>query len=143
MRAAVVREHGGTDTIEYRTDYPDPTFGAREVLIRVAATALNYHDILTRRGMPGIRVPMPLITGSDIAGELVEVAAGGEAEQQIRQRCDGDQQNEVADSRMCVEDDSHGDTLPPAVAGCVPPSLRRAPESSATQYSRAMALAQP
>lgn len=73
MRAAVVREHGGTDTIEYRTDYPDPTFGAREVLIRVAATALNYHDILTRRGMPGIRVPMPLITGSDIAGELVEV----------------------------------------------------------------------
>lgn len=73
MRAAVVMEHGGTDTIEYHTDYPEPRFGAREVLIRVAATALNYHDIFTRRGMPGIKVPMPLITGSDIAGEVVEV----------------------------------------------------------------------
>lgn len=39
--------------------------------MRVAATALNYHDIFTRRGMPGIKIPLPIIVGSDIAGEII------------------------------------------------------------------------
>ena len=75
MRAAVVMEHGNTDTIEIHENYPDPGYEANEVLIRVGATSLNYHDIFSRRGMPGIRIPMPLITGSDISGEIVEVGA--------------------------------------------------------------------
>jgi len=37
----------------------------------VAATAVNFHDLFTRRGMPGIKLPLPVIVGSDFAGEVV------------------------------------------------------------------------
>src|SRR5207248_4346860 len=32
--------------------------------------SLNYHDVFTRRGMPGIRIGMPAIMGLDVAGEI-------------------------------------------------------------------------
>jgi NADPH:quinone reductase-like Zn-dependent oxidoreductase len=41
----------------------------------VRATSLNYHDLFTRRGMPGIKVPMPCIMGIDFAGDIVETGA--------------------------------------------------------------------
>ena len=71
MKAAVIHEHGGPGSIQYKTDYPDPVPGAGEALVRVRACTLNYHDIFTRRGMPGIKVPMPAIMGLDFAGEIV------------------------------------------------------------------------
>lgn len=73
MRAAVIHEHGGPGCIRYEAAYPDPTPAPDEVLVRVRATTLNYHDIFTRRGMPGIKVPMPCIMGIDFAGEIVAV----------------------------------------------------------------------
>jgi len=73
MRAAVIHEHGGPGTIRYETNYPDPQPAADEVVIKVGAATLNYHDIFTRRGMPGIKVPLPCIAGIDFAGEIVEV----------------------------------------------------------------------
>jgi alcohol dehydrogenase len=48
------------------------------VLLRVTACSLNYHDVFTRRGMPGIKVPMPCIMGLDVAGEIVAVGRGVE-----------------------------------------------------------------
>ena len=75
MKAAVIYEHGGPGSIQYKTDYPDPTPAADEVLVRVRACTLNYHDIFTRRGMPGIKVPMPAIMGLDFAGEIVALGA--------------------------------------------------------------------
>jgi len=44
--------------------------------VRVAATSVNFHDIFTRRGMPGVRISLPVIVGSDIAGTVVEAGAG-------------------------------------------------------------------
>ena len=44
--------------------------------MRVRACSLNYHDVFTRRGMPGIKVPLPMIPGCDCAGEVVEVGTG-------------------------------------------------------------------
>lgn len=76
MRAAVIREHGGLDRIRIEDDYPRPTAGPGWVLLRVRACALNYHDIFTRRSMPGIKVPLPIVVGSDIAGEIAEVGDG-------------------------------------------------------------------
>src|SRR5262245_14476388 len=76
MKAAVIYEHGGPGSIRYEAGFPDPKPGSDEVLVSVRATALNYHDIFTRRGMPGIRVPMPCIMGIDFAGEIVELGAG-------------------------------------------------------------------
>src|SRR5262245_42862347 len=76
MRAAVIYEHGPAGSIQYVPDYPDPRPAAGQVLIKVRATSLNYHDIFTRRGMPGIKVPMPLIMGIDFSGEIAELGPG-------------------------------------------------------------------
>jgi alcohol dehydrogenase len=75
MKAAVIHEHGGPGSIAVDNDFPDPKPEADDVVIKVGATSLNYHDIFTRRGMPGIKVPMPCIMGLDFAGEIVEVGA--------------------------------------------------------------------
>jgi alcohol dehydrogenase len=79
MKAMVVRQHGGSEVMECVPDFPDPTIGEGDVLIRVRASSLNYHDVFTRRGMPGIKIPMPLIMGLDVAGEIAEVGPGVEA----------------------------------------------------------------
>jgi NADPH:quinone reductase-like Zn-dependent oxidoreductase len=76
MKAAVIYEHGGPGSIRYEAEFPDPAPGPGEVLVRVEATTLNYHDIFTRRGMPGIKVPMPCIMGIDFAGEIAALGAG-------------------------------------------------------------------
>src|SRR5215475_12127214 len=76
MKAAVIYEHGGPGSIRYEAGYPDPKVGADEVLVRVKAATLNYHDIFTRHGMPGIKVPMPCIMGIDFAGEIAGLGAG-------------------------------------------------------------------
>ena len=76
MKAAVVREHGGPERLVFETDFPDPKPGEGDVVVAVKACSLNYHDVFTRRGMPGIKVPMPVIMGLDVAGEIVEVGPG-------------------------------------------------------------------
>jgi len=76
MKAVVLREHGGLDRLEYVPDFPDPVAVEGHVVIRVRATSFNYHDIFTVRGMPGIKVPMPMIIGLDMAGEILEVGPG-------------------------------------------------------------------
>src|SRR5678815_3325783 len=76
MKAVVLREHGSLQKLEYVTDFPDPQVVEGHVVIRVRATSFNYHDVFTVRGMPGIKVPMPMIIGLDLAGEILEVGAG-------------------------------------------------------------------
>ena len=76
MKAAVVRAHGGPESLAFETNFPDPTPGEGDVIVAVKASSLNYHDVFTRRGMPGIKVPMPAIMGLDVAGEIAEVGPG-------------------------------------------------------------------
>jgi alcohol dehydrogenase len=78
MRAVTIREHGGLDRLALDERYPDPAAGPGEVVLRVRATALNYHDVFTLRGMPGIKIPMPCIMGLDLAGEIDEIGPGVE-----------------------------------------------------------------
>jgi NADPH:quinone reductase-like Zn-dependent oxidoreductase len=75
MKAAVIYEHGGPGSITLQSEYPEPRPAAGEVIVRVRACTLNYHDVFTRRGMPGIKVPMPCIMGLDMSGEIVELGA--------------------------------------------------------------------
>ena len=75
MKAAVIHEHGGPGSIKIDPAFPDPRPGPTDVVIKVRATTLNYHDIFTRRGMPGIKVPMPCIMGVDFAGDIVETGS--------------------------------------------------------------------
>ncbi|MFP6699164.1 MAG: zinc-binding dehydrogenase [Alphaproteobacteria bacterium] len=75
MKAAVIDQHGGPGSIRIDNNFPDPEPGAGDVIVKVGATSLNYHDIFTRKGMPGIKVPMPAIMGLDFAGEIVAVGS--------------------------------------------------------------------
>jgi len=76
MKAVVLEKHGGLEELKLVKDFPDPAVINDHVVIRVKATSFNYHDVFTVRGMPGIKVPMPMIIGLDIAGEIVEVGGG-------------------------------------------------------------------
>jgi alcohol dehydrogenase len=71
----VVRAHGGPDRLVIDPHIPHPAAGPGAVIVRVRATSLNYHDVFTRRGMPGIAIPMPAIMGLDLAGEVAEIGA--------------------------------------------------------------------
>jgi NADPH:quinone reductase-like Zn-dependent oxidoreductase len=72
MKAVVFNQHGGPEVLQY-VDVPNPRPGPGEVLIEVKATSINHIDIFLRRGMPGIKVPLPKIVGSDAAGVIREL----------------------------------------------------------------------
>lgn len=76
MKAYYISKHGGPEACVYSTDYPDPVAKPGDVVLRVRASTLNYHDIFTRRGMPGITLPLPVVPGLDVAGEIVEIGNG-------------------------------------------------------------------
>ena len=76
MRAVCLHEQGGIESLNLEENYADPQAGEGQVVIRVRATSLNYHDVFTCRGMPGIKIPMPMIIGLDVAGEIFEVGSG-------------------------------------------------------------------
>jgi NADPH:quinone reductase-like Zn-dependent oxidoreductase len=80
MKAVRFHQHGGPEVL-ICDDVPEPYPGAGEVLVRVRACALNHLDLWQRRGLARVRVPLPHISGSDVAGEVVasavpEVVAG-------------------------------------------------------------------
>ena len=76
MKALVLRKHGGLEELQVVGDYPKPQVTEGHVVIRVRASSFNYHDVFTVKGMPGIKVPLPVIIGLDMAGEIAEVGAG-------------------------------------------------------------------
>lgn len=76
MRALVLREHGDLDKLSVEEDYPKPSADANHVVIRVGASSFNYHDVFTVKGMPGIKVPMPVVIGLDMAGTITELGEG-------------------------------------------------------------------
>jgi NADPH:quinone reductase-like Zn-dependent oxidoreductase len=76
MKAVVLEQHGGLDQLKYAADFPDPKVTDGHVVIRVWATSFNHHDVFTVRGMPGIKVPLPMIIGLDMAGEVLESGPG-------------------------------------------------------------------
>lgn len=75
MRAVVIYEHGGRDKLVL-DDVPDPTPSRGEILLRVKAVGLNYLDVFVRRGMPGLPIDLPRISGGDIAGEVAALGEG-------------------------------------------------------------------
>ncbi|MGH8863124.1 MAG: zinc-binding dehydrogenase [Burkholderiales bacterium] len=75
MKAGRYSTHGGPEVVRYE-DVPDPKLGPADVLVRVAACALNRLDVIQRAGyytLPGFRLPH--IAGTDIVGEIVETGA--------------------------------------------------------------------
>jgi len=69
MKAIRIHKHGKSDVLTV-DDLGIPKPQAREVLIKIKSAALNHLDLFVRNGIPGIS--LPLIMGSDAAGEVVE-----------------------------------------------------------------------
>lgn len=67
MQAVVIEEHGGLDALKV-VERPDPEPRAGEVRVRIRAAALNRLDVFVRAGVPGVRYPLPIVSGSDGAG---------------------------------------------------------------------------
>jgi NADPH:quinone reductase-like Zn-dependent oxidoreductase len=76
MKAVRFHEHGGPDVLKYE-DVPSPEPRPGEVLIRVRACALNHLDIWERRGLEHVTIPLPHISGSDVAGEIAAATVAG------------------------------------------------------------------
>ncbi|MBU9713090.1 zinc-binding dehydrogenase [Evansella tamaricis] len=76
MKAIVIKETGGLETLEYK-DVPQPAASFGEVVIRLDFAGMNRRDIFVRKGQyPGVK--FPAIPGSDGAGEIVEIGEGVE-----------------------------------------------------------------
>src|SRR3990172_11450268 len=74
MKAVRFHEHGGPEVLRYE-DAPDPVIAPNEVLVKVKACALNHLEVGGGKGMPGVKTPLPHISGSDIAGEVAAVGS--------------------------------------------------------------------
>lgn len=86
MSGVVLIGHGGPEKLEWRDDLSVPTPGARDVVVRVKAAAVNNTDINTRtawysRGngasgdasWSGKALSFPRIQGADVCGHVVAV----------------------------------------------------------------------
>ena len=102
MRAVVLTGHGGTDKLEFRTDWPVPVPGDNEVLVRVHACGMNNTDVNTRTGWyskavtdattggaqanagaddpswGGAPIAFPRIQGADMVGSVVAAGPGAD-----------------------------------------------------------------
>lgn len=74
MKAARFHQHGGPDVLRYE-DAPDPSPRPGWAVVRVRACALNHLDLFQRRGLERVRIPLPHISGADVAGEILEPGA--------------------------------------------------------------------
>ncbi|MFQ5988767.1 MAG: zinc-binding dehydrogenase [Candidatus Methylomirabilales bacterium] len=80
MQVVRFHTHGGPEVLK-QEEIPDPQVAPNEVLVRIKACALNHLDLWLRKGLPGVKVPLPHIPGCDITGE---VAAVGELCTRVR-----------------------------------------------------------
>jgi alcohol dehydrogenase len=73
MKAAVFREYSKDPTQVVKIEDIDmPKLKTNEVLIKVDLASYNYNDLWAIWGEP-VKTPLPHISGSDVAGSIVEV----------------------------------------------------------------------
>lgn len=75
MRAVVCRSYGTPDDLVL-DDLPDPTPGPGQVVVGVRAAGVNFPDVLLIAGKYQIKIPVPFIPGSELAGEVVAAGDG-------------------------------------------------------------------
>ncbi|MDM1295334.1 zinc-dependent alcohol dehydrogenase family protein [Sphingobacterium sp. N143] len=75
MKAAVLNGFGSVEKFEI-LNIPTPKPGVDEVLVKVMATSVNPLDFQVRRGDYKNELQLPVITGHDVSGVIVEVGTG-------------------------------------------------------------------
>ena len=74
MKAIILRQIGGPENLKAEI-IPDPQPGPNEVIVALKAAALNRRDIWIRQGKYA-NIKLPIVLGSDGAGEVVELGTG-------------------------------------------------------------------
>jgi putative PIG3 family NAD(P)H quinone oxidoreductase len=75
MHAVVITEPGGPDVLHW-TEVPDPRPGPGEVLIDVAASAVNRADMMQRQGFYPPPKGAPAYPGLECSGTIAELGEG-------------------------------------------------------------------
>ena len=75
MKAVVITEFGGPDVLQLE-DVPDPVVGPGEVVIDIAATAVNRADLLQRAGHYPVPPGAPEWPGLECSGTISAIGAG-------------------------------------------------------------------
>ena len=112
MKAVRFHEHGGPEVLRFE-EAKKIVARALRALVRVRACALNHLDLWERRGLDRVKLPLPHISGSDIAGEVVDpgsadIAAGQRVMLQPGLRCGRCAACAAGRDNQCVEYDVLG-----------------------------------
>jgi NADPH:quinone reductase-like Zn-dependent oxidoreductase len=72
MRAVVITKHGGPGVLELQ-ERPDSPLGPRDVRISVAASGVNFADVMARIGVYPDAPKPPCVVGYEVAGTILEL----------------------------------------------------------------------
>ncbi|MFE2970261.1 zinc-binding alcohol dehydrogenase family protein [Streptomyces sp. NPDC059340] len=76
MKAIQMTEQGGPEVLR-QVELPDPQPGPGQVLIRVESAAVNFSDVMRRRGdVYPVATPSPFVPGAEVAGTVVALGPG-------------------------------------------------------------------
>ncbi len=75
MKAVLIHQHGGLEQIRLE-EVDTPQVKPGRILVRTKAASLNHLDLFVVGGIPGLKLAMPHILGSDAAGEVAAVGEG-------------------------------------------------------------------
>jgi len=77
MRAVVITKHGGPGVLQVQ-EQPDPQLGHGEIRIEVAASGINFADVMARMGLYADAPKTPCVVGYEVAGTILELGEGVE-----------------------------------------------------------------
>lgn len=75
MQSVQIKAFGGTEVLEI-VEQPIPTPGPGEILVRMRTTGVNLADVLIRENKYAFTPALPVVLGSETAGDVVELGSG-------------------------------------------------------------------
>src|SRR5262245_9774947 len=75
MKQVWITKRGGPDVLQAR-EAPDPEPKAGEVRVKVAASGVNFADLMARMGLYPDAPPLPTVVGYEVAGTVDKVGEG-------------------------------------------------------------------
>jgi NADPH:quinone reductase-like Zn-dependent oxidoreductase len=75
MKAVVITKHGGPGVLQVQ-EQPDPRLEPGQVRIDVAASGVNFADVMARMGLYPDAPKTPCVVGYEVAGTILELGDG-------------------------------------------------------------------